>query len=103
MTGVSFVVPVHNGAAFIRATLEAIVAQADGRPMEIIVVDDSSRDGSADTLRLLAEQWPLRVIRGEGRGAAAAINTGVRAARMPIICQVDQDVVVTPGWMRHLT
>ena len=36
------------------------------------------------------------------RGAAAAINTGVRAARFPIICQVDQDVVLRPGWMRML-
>ena len=39
---------------------------------------------------------------GRGRGAAAAINTGVRAARFPIICQVDQDVVLRPGWMRRL-
>ena len=31
--GVSFVVPVHNGAAFVRETLEAILAQDDGRPM----------------------------------------------------------------------
>ena len=42
------------------------------------------------------------IIAGEGRGAAAAINTGVRAARFPIICQVDQDVVLKPGWMRRL-
>ena len=55
MEGVSFVVPVHNGAACIRETLEAILAQADGRPMEIIVVDDRSRDGSSAVLRQLAE------------------------------------------------
>ena len=101
--GVSFVVPVHNGAAFIRETLEAILAQADGRPMEVIVVDDRSRDGSVELLRELAERWPLRILSGAGRGAAAAINTGVRAARWPIICQVDQDVVVRAGWMQRLT
>lgn len=103
MEGVSFVVPVHNGAAWIRDTLEAILSQADGRPMEVIVVDDRSHDGSADVLRRLAERWPLRIIAGEGHGAAAAINTGVRVARFPIICQVDQDVVVQAGWMRRLT
>ncbi len=103
MEGVSFVVPVHNGASCIRETLEAILAQADLRPMEVILVDDCSHDGSSAVLRRLAVIWPLRIVAGEGRGAAAAINTGVRAARYPIICQVDQDVVLRPGWMRRLT
>jgi hypothetical protein len=102
MEGVSFVVPVHNGEAWIRDTLEAILSQADGRPMEVVVVDDQSGDGSSGLLRELAGRWPLRIVLGEGRGAAAAINTGVRAARFPIICQVDQDVVLRPGWMRLL-
>src|SRR6185436_9554358 len=100
--GVSFVVPVHNGVTCVRETLEAIVAQADGRPMEIIVVDDDSRDGSSALLRELARAWPLRIVCGPGRGAAAAINTGIRAAQFPIICQVDQDVIVQDGWMRAL-
>ncbi|MBI3493618.1 MAG: glycosyltransferase [Acidobacteria bacterium] len=106
MEGVSFVVPVHNGAAWIRDTFESILSQADGRPMEVIVVDDCSRDESSGILRQLAESRPLRniaIIAGDGRGAAAAINTGVRAARFPIICQVDQDVVLQAGWMRHVT
>ena len=102
MDGVSFVVPVHNGAAWLRRTLAAILAQADGRPMEVIVVDDRSEDGSAALLRRLALEWPLRILDGEGRGAAAAINTGVRAARFPIVCQVDQDVQLKPGWMPRL-
>ena len=102
MTGVSFVVPVHNGAACIRETLAAILAQADGRPMEVLVVDDCSRDGSSGLLRELAQAWPIAIVRGEGRGAAAAINAGVRATRFPVICQVDQDVVVGDGWMRVL-
>jgi len=102
-TGVSFVVPVHNGAAWIEQTLSAIVAQADGRPMEIIVVDDGSRDGSADILRRLAARWPLRVLDGKGAGAAAALNAGVRATTFPIICQIDQDVIIQPEWMRRVT
>jgi hypothetical protein len=102
MDGVTFVVPVRNGAPWIRATLDAIAAQADGRPIEIIVVDDRSRDDSAARLRELARTYPLRIVDGEGRGAAAAINAGVRAATHPVICQVDQDVVVQPGWMRRL-
>jgi glycosyltransferase involved in cell wall biosynthesis len=97
--GVSFVVPVHNGAACIRETLASIFAQADGRPREVIVVDDWSRDGSSALLRELALEWPIRILRGQGRGAPAAINVGVRAARFPVICQVDQDVVLAPDWL----
>jgi len=96
------VVPVHNGAAFLRETLNAIFAQSDGRPMEVIVVDDRSRDGSADVLRQLSAIWPIRIVAGDGRGAAAAINAGIRAARHAVICQVDQDVVLRPGWMAVL-
>jgi hypothetical protein len=99
MEGVSFVVPVHNGAACIRETLDAIRAQADGRPIEIIVVDDHSDDESSEILKELAERWPLRIVAAAARGAAAATNAGIRAARYPIICQVDQDVVVGRGWM----
>jgi glycosyltransferase involved in cell wall biosynthesis len=100
--GVSFVVPVRNGASLIRDTLESIVAQADGRPLEIIIVDDGSVDGSAELVELLASMMPIRLVRRHGSGAAAAINAGVRSARYPIICQVDQDVRLQADWMRTL-
>ena len=102
MTGVSFVVPVHNGGAHLAETLASIAAQADGRPMEIIVVEDGSQDGSAALLRSLATVYSLIVIHGPRRGAAAAMNAGVRLASHPIICQVDQDVVLERGWMSAL-
>jgi hypothetical protein len=102
MTGVSFVVPVHNGGAHLAETLASIAAQADGRPMEIIVVEDGSQDGSAALLRSLTAVYSLIVIDGPRRGAAAAMNAGVRLATHPIICQVDQDVVLERGWMAAL-
>jgi hypothetical protein len=102
MTGVSFVVPVHNGAAHLSETLASIASQADGRPMEIIVVEDASRDESAALLRSLGQKYPLTVVAGPGRGAAAAVNAGIRAASHPIICQVDQDVVLERRWMATL-
>src|SRR5262249_37608796 len=95
-------IPVHNARESIREVIDAIFSQADGRPMEVIAVDDRSVDGSSELLRDLAETRPLRIIAGPGRGAAAALNAGVAAARFPIICQVDQDVVLQPDWMRLL-
>ena len=101
--GISFVVPVHNGAATIRDTLTAIVADIGADPAtEILVVDDASCDESPRVLAELAETMPIRVIAGQGRGAAAALNAGVRAARFSLIAQVDQDVIIRPGWTRTL-
>lgn len=102
MDGVSFLVPFRNGGPWIGETLAAIRAQADGRPMEVIVVDDRSEDESVRVLRELSERWPMRVLAADGRGAAAALNAGLRAARFSIVCQVDQDVTVGPQWMQHL-
>ena len=98
---VSFVVPVRNGERWIREVLAGIERQRDGRPLEIVVVDDRSEDRTPEILRTL-DATGVRVIAGRGLGAAAALNAGIRAARFPIICQVDQDVVLHDGWLRHL-
>ena len=101
--GISFVVPVHNGAATIADTLAAIAADAAGESStEIIVVEDGSHDGSAAVLTELAERLPIRIVTGSGRGAAAALNAGIRAARFALIAQVDQDVVIRRGWTETL-
>jgi GT2 family glycosyltransferase len=98
---VSFVVPVKNGAAWLPAVLDAIFAEADGvrargGAVEVIAVDDGSTDGSA---ALLAGRDGVRLLTGPGRGGAAALNVGIRAARHPIVCQIDQDVVLRPGFV----
>ena len=77
MEGVSFVVPVHNGAGCIRETLDAIRAQDDGRPMEIIVVDDHSDDGSSEILKELAEQQPLKIVVAEERVPVFSFTFGI--------------------------
>ncbi len=94
--------PVYNGRRWLREALDAIEAQRDGRPFEIIAVDDGSRDGSRRILEEAVRAGHVRLIDGPGRGIAAAINAGVREARHPIICQVDQDVILAPGWLAHL-
>ena len=98
-TGVSFVVPVHNGERWLDQVLTAMLAQRDGRPFEIIAVDDGSTDASASILARRADAGEVRVLRAAGRGAAAAMNQGIREAGQPIIGLIDQDVVLKPGWM----
>jgi glycosyltransferase involved in cell wall biosynthesis len=101
--GVSVIVPVKNGLATLERTLASIEAQAaDGLAFEILVVDDASSDGSSEWLRARAEAGRIRLLRGAGRGPSAAMNLGLKAARFPVICQVDQDVELLPGWMTRL-
>ena len=99
---ISIVVPVHNGRRFLPAVIDALLHECQPHPCEIVVVDDASTDGSRRYLDERARAGVLRVIDGPGRGAAAAVNAGIRDARHALICQVDQDVVVQPGWLAPL-
>lgn len=100
--GVSFVVPVHDAGAGLHDVVQAILAQDDGRPFEVILVDDASRDGTATLLDALAGPRVRALHRDRRGGPAAAINDGVRRALHPIICQIDQDVVLEPGWLHRV-
>jgi glycosyltransferase involved in cell wall biosynthesis len=101
--GVSFVVPVLNGERWLDGVLSAILAQDDGRPLEVIVVDDGSTDRSLELIGAYVARRRIRALTGEGRGVAAAMNLGIRHAVHPIICQIDQDVILAPGWLAHVT
>jgi glycosyltransferase involved in cell wall biosynthesis len=98
-TGVSFIVPVHNGERWLAGAVEAILAQRDGASVEVIAVDDGSTDRSSAILGQFISRGAVRVIRTEGVGAAAAMNLGIREAAHPVICLIDQDVVLKPGWL----
>lgn len=102
MDGVSFVVPVCNGSRWLTEVLAAIIAEAQGRPFEVLVVDDASADESPVIAQRFAANAPVRLLATAAQGAAAAINLGVRNASFSVICQVDQDVIVQPGWLGAL-
>ena len=100
--GVSVVIPVRNGERWLTDAIDAIAGQRGDRPFEVIVVDDGSEDGSRGAVDRAACRGVVQVIDGPRRGAAAAINAGFRRARYPFIAQIDQDVVVGPGWLDAL-
>ncbi len=99
---VSFVVPVFNGERYLERVLDAILAQAEGREAEVLVIEDRSRDGSRQILDRYAAAGRITIVDGTGEGAAAAINLGIRRAQHELICQVDHDVILHPGWLDAL-
>jgi hypothetical protein len=100
--GVSFVIPVHNGAPWLDGVLDAIRAQTYTGPVEVIVVDDRSTDDSIKIARRRDDAEGIVILNGPGRGATAAMNLGITAAAHPLIAQIDQDVVISPGWLSTL-
>ncbi|MER6533145.1 bifunctional polysaccharide deacetylase/glycosyltransferase family 2 protein [Streptomyces sp900105755] len=87
---VSVVVPAYNESAGIEAAVRSLVAS--DHPVEIIVVDDGSTDGTADLVESLRLPG-VRVIRQRNAGKPAALNTGLAAATCELVVMVDGDTV----------
>jgi glycosyltransferase involved in cell wall biosynthesis len=91
---VSVIIPAYNAEAFILDAISSIIVQSYPA-LEILVVDDGSRDG---TVALIERTHPnARVIQQANAGAAAARNTGLRAAKGSLICFLDADDGWFPG------
>ncbi|GAA3769333.1 glycosyltransferase [Streptomyces phyllanthi] len=96
---VSVLVPAYNEAKCIEKTVHSLVAS--DHPVEVIVIDDGSSDGTArivENLRLPN----VRVVRQLNAGKPAALNRGMRNARYDLIVMMDGDTVFEPSTVREL-
>jgi FkbM family methyltransferase len=94
----SIVIPTHNELACTRLCLDSIRRFTD-EPYELIVVDNGSSDGTAQYLR---SQEGVKVIANpENRGFPAACNQGLRQAKGRQLLLLNNDTVVTTGWLRR--
>ncbi|CAL9544943.1 bifunctional polysaccharide deacetylase/glycosyltransferase family 2 protein [Streptomyces sp. enrichment culture] len=96
---VSVIVPAYNEKECIEATLRSLARST--HPIEIIVVDDGSTDGTAEIAESLGLPG-VRVVRQANAGKPAALNNGVRHARYDIVVMMDGDTVFEPDTVRHL-
>ncbi|MFE2065741.1 bifunctional polysaccharide deacetylase/glycosyltransferase family 2 protein [Streptomyces sp. NPDC059467] len=96
---VSVIVPAYNESAGIEAAVRSLLAS--DHPVEIIVVDDGSTDGTADLVESLGLPG-VRVIRQQNAGKPAALNTGLAAATCDLVVMVDGDTVFEAGTVRTL-
>lgn len=88
---VSVIIPVHNGARYLRAALESVFAQIY-RPFEVIVVDDGSVDDSGG----IAQSFDVRYIYQANQGVAAARNNGIELTGGEFFAFLDQDDLWAP-------
>lgn len=85
---VSVVIPVFNGEKFLRDAVESVLAQKHS-PLEVIIVDDGSTDGSASVARSFPET--VRYLHQINSGPAAARNRGIEHAQGSLIAFADAD------------
>jgi glycosyltransferase involved in cell wall biosynthesis len=88
---VSVIIPVFNGAHYLRACLEDL-RQSLKKPLECIVVDDGSTDESV----AVAREFGVTLIPSPHRGPATARNLGAALAKGDILFFLDADVCVHP-------
>jgi len=94
---ISVVVPAHNEAAGIAATVGALrdALAARGEPFEILVVDNASTDGTVAALAPLIDSGPVRVLRNdENRGKGHSVRRGMLEARGALRLHCDADCAV---------
>ncbi|MFO1061553.1 MAG: glycosyltransferase [Dongiaceae bacterium] len=93
---VSVIMPVRDGARHLAAALDSIRRQSLAA-IEILAVDDGSRDATPALLAAAARDEPrLRVVRQEPAGIVAALNRAVAEARAPLLARMDADDVAWP-------
>ena len=93
---ISIIIPTFNGAPRIGRCLDALLAQAGGRDIEIIVVNDGSTDNTVDVVK----RYPgVHCISQLNAGPAAARNRGAAEARGSLVLLTDDDCVPLPGWI----
>ena len=95
---VSVIIPAYNAAAFIAESLDSVYAQTFA-DFEVIVVNDGSPDTQDLEHALKAYPAKLCYLKQENQGAAAARNTGIKAARGEFVAFLDADDTWLPAFL----
>ncbi|MFI5764186.1 bifunctional polysaccharide deacetylase/glycosyltransferase family 2 protein [Streptomyces sp. NPDC051563] len=96
---VTVLVPAYNERECIANTLNSLAVS--DQPIEVIVIDDGSSDGTADIVEAMNLPF-VRLIRKANGGKSSALNTGIAAASHEIIVMMDGDTVFEPSTVREL-
>jgi len=96
---VSLVVPLHNAAPFIEATMASVVSQGYDS-WEAIVVNDGSTDRSSDAMRRYLDDPRISIIHQSNAGVSCARNRAMHAARGAYLMFLDADDLLVADWLQ---
>jgi cellulose synthase/poly-beta-1,6-N-acetylglucosamine synthase-like glycosyltransferase/peptidoglycan/xylan/chitin deacetylase (PgdA/CDA1 family) len=100
LPSVSVIVPAYNEEVGIERAIRSLAGN-DYPDLEVVVVDDGSRDRTAEIVESLGLP-NVHLVRQDNGGKAAALNTGIRMSRGEILVMVDGDTVFEPDTLRRL-
>jgi glycosyltransferase involved in cell wall biosynthesis len=104
--GLSIVMPAYNEEANVSGAIRSVAAAAEPlfEELEILVVDDGSRDRTAERVGEAASvDARVRLLQHpDNRGYGAAVRTGLRTARLPLVFYTDSDLQFDPRQIRDL-
>lgn len=99
---ISIIIPVYNVEKYLRRCVKSLLEQ-NWKNVEIILVDDGSKDGSGVLCDELAnEDSRIRVIHQENQGASLARRNGIAAAQGEYLAFVDSDDYVEPQYLQAM-
>lgn len=102
---VAIIICTWNRAQSLRETLLSLQRQAAPAEVEVIVVDNNSKDETRAVVEELAANWSLGRLRYvfEGRqGKQFALNTGIAASSAPLLAFTDDDILFPAGWIESI-
>nr|WP_321522362.1 glycosyltransferase family 2 protein [uncultured Macellibacteroides sp.] len=91
----SIIIPLYNKEAYIKKTLESVLAQTY-KEFEVIVVNDGSKDNSLQEAKKVSDPR-IRVIDKQNGGVSSARNRGIAEAKNEWICFLDADDIMYPN------
>ena len=98
---VSIITPCYNGEIYLSETIESVLHQTY-QDWEMIIVDDGSRDRSAQIVREYAgKDSRIKLIQQKNAGSAAARNNGIRHAAGQYIALLDADDLWDPSFLEE--
>ena len=101
-SSVSVIIPALNEGDNLVETVGCVLKNTDVGRLEVFVVDDGSRDGSARRAAAVHGNGRLHVINGGSLGIARARNEGARHASGDVLVFLDAHCYVPPGWIHPL-
>ncbi len=96
---ISVIIPTYQHATTIAACLESIFAQTL-QPLEVIVVNDGSTDGTKDVLERFVDH--VTIIEQNNQGSNPARNRGFEASKGSLVIFCDADVIMRPNMLEML-